>query len=275
MKYIQQNLTKHIFDKDGFDDKDFNFIKTYSTSEELKERLDTHRQTIFENLVNSLKITYPCIWKLIGESCARGIALSYIHQIGDSRQINNQPGMNLIHLPKDGRAHDFGIDFPEYLKRFPSVKHLSYLKDVATLEWLKSLSYHARISDQIYWEEIQHLNEDKLYKTCFEFNDSLHLLCSCYPLLEIQAIVDDTNNNTQLSLNEENFHYYAIYQKDYLVFTVEIEESSFLFMQLLIEGNNLGNVADKCMLLFPEFNLSVCIAFIMNRGLVTKFKQQA
>ena len=252
MKHIQESISRHIFDRDVYEE--FSFIKPYATSEELKERLDVHRQTILENLVNALKITYPCIWKLVGESCARGIALSYIHDLGN--------------LPKDGRAHDFGNNFPEYLKEFPSIKHIPYLSDVAKLEWLKSLSYHARISHKISFENIQNLNEDQLYKTCFEFNDSFHLLCSCHPLLEIQEIVDNNQENAKLSINEESFHYYVIYQKDYIVSTAEIEESHFLFLTLLREGKYFGDAADKCLFLFPDFDLSICIGFMINSGFI-------
>ena len=44
---------------------DFDFIKTTSNISN-KERLLGHRYTILENFVNSLKINYRGIWKLLG-----------------------------------------------------------------------------------------------------------------------------------------------------------------------------------------------------------------
>lgn len=327
MKNIQENIYRHIFDKNDQYNFDASLIEDYPAENELKQRLDVHRQTILENLVNTLKITYPYIWSLIGESCARGVALSYIHEPTHLLPIQNSPistnntnihnpntnntntnNTNIhntnIHntntnnpvlpnLPKDGRSHDFGVNFPEYLKNFPSVKHIPYLSDIAKLEWLKSLSYHARIKEIIGFDSIQKLNEEQLYNARFKFNNSFYLICSQYPLLEIQEFIDeninqdknqeenDTNQglsgssareatNKQISIKKNDFHYYAIYQKNHLISTAEIEESDFLFLQLLEEGRNFGDATDKCLSSFPQFDLSICISFMINNELIEK-----
>ncbi|HFE6167594.1 TPA: DNA-binding domain-containing protein, partial [Legionella pneumophila] len=66
---LQESFYRNIFKKDV----DLSFI----SSDFSQERLDVYRQTIFENMINALRITYPGVWKLIGNECANSVAYTY------------------------------------------------------------------------------------------------------------------------------------------------------------------------------------------------------
>ena len=68
LEMIQENLLKSIFGGKGTLD----FIKA-NGSITAKQRLGVHQDTIFENFVTALEITYPGVWRLIGSDCARGV----------------------------------------------------------------------------------------------------------------------------------------------------------------------------------------------------------
>ena len=94
---------------------------------DISDRLAVHRDTVLENFISSLKITYPGVWRLIGEDCARGAALAYSH--------------NLSNLKTRADMNAFGEGFPEFLRNFESTNHLKYLHDFARLELFRSRSY--------------------------------------------------------------------------------------------------------------------------------------
>ena len=72
LEAIQESLLDSILSGKG----DLAFIKA-NGSIKAEHRLRVHQDTIFENFVAALEITYPGIWRLIGSDCARGVALAY------------------------------------------------------------------------------------------------------------------------------------------------------------------------------------------------------
>ena len=122
LETIQESLLDSILSGKG----DLAFIKANGPIK-AEHRLRVHQDTIFENFVTALEITYPGIWRLIGSDCARGVALAYSHQFVNITDRSNISG--------------FGESFPDFLDKFPSTKHLDYLPDYAKIEWLRSRSY--------------------------------------------------------------------------------------------------------------------------------------
>ncbi|CAF2028552.1 unnamed protein product [Rotaria magnacalcarata] len=145
---------------------DLDFIKTTGNVSNT-ERLLVHRYTILENFVNRLKINYPGIWKLLGETCARGAALAYSHK------LNNITS-------RGGEVNKFGANFAVHLESFPSTLELTYLPDFARLEWLRSVSAEAKNEITIAPDKLAKMNPDKLEKYQLIFNSSLSNFAAVY-----------------------------------------------------------------------------------------------
>jgi len=137
------------------------------------DRLSVHVDTVLENLVNSLYISYQGIWKLIGKDCARGVALAYIHS---ENSLMSRAAMS-----------DFGANFPEFLNNFPSTKDLLYLKDYARLEWLRSKSYASPKAEMLNQQALQIALSNGIEKYKIQFNDSVYFMHSDFSLMKNQS----------------------------------------------------------------------------------------
>lgn len=226
--------------------EELDFIKSYNGLGS-GQRLLIHRQTILENFVNSLKISYPGIWQLLGEPCARGAGLSYAH--------------DLANIPSAGKMAEFGANFPEHLKNFPSTRNLPYLPDFARLEWLRSLSYDAPNQAALHPEELTKTDLDALDKYKFIFNSSVFFMKSDFPLAKIQNVVDGESNSAFDLAHEES--YICVYRFDNKVNTAWLDKANWYFLLALSEGKTLGEAASN-----REIDLEAMFGFIFTRGMV-------
>ena len=97
LKQLQNKFIDHVISRET--NEIALYIKHSTISQDA--RLQIYRQTIFENLYSALKITYPGIWKLIGEECARAVCYSF--------------NKNKENLPLNGYIDDWGSKFPKFL----------------------------------------------------------------------------------------------------------------------------------------------------------------
>lgn len=250
LKELQDNLILNLLHKPN----NFNLdILHYNEGASVEERLDVHRQTIIENLVNSIEIIYPGIWKLLGRDCARGVALSYIHE--------------LKYLPKNGDMMNYGREFPQYLDNFSSTQDLSYIKDFATYEWYKSECYHAKFVEGISFEHLQSLSEEQLIAAKFTFNKSVRFFKSDYAIDDIQNVLD--NPDTKIISQDEDKYFFIINQNYGRILTYRVSVELWSFLQEIYSGEKFGVVADK----YADksgVDLSKFLEFMVANHLVTK-----
>ena len=84
-----------------------------------ERHFQVYRNNIIESLTTALKAIYPVTERLVGEGFFRYTTASYIP----------------AHRPVSGNLHDFGEKFFSFLASFPPASELTYLPDVARLEW--------------------------------------------------------------------------------------------------------------------------------------------
>ncbi len=90
-------------------------------------RLNIYRNTYSGALVGALRITFPAVDRLVGETFFDGAAREFIKG----------------HVPEVANLNAYGANFPEFLAGFAPAAALAYLPDVARLEWTVSLSANA------------------------------------------------------------------------------------------------------------------------------------
>jgi hypothetical protein len=91
------------------------------------ERLDIYRNTITATLLRALQLSYPAVRRVVGPAFFDFMGQDFI----------------LERPPCSGDLNDYGAEFPEFLTRFKPAAVLSYLPDVAWLEWAVNLALHA------------------------------------------------------------------------------------------------------------------------------------
>jgi hypothetical protein len=79
---------------------------------------------------------------------------------------------------------------------------LQYLPDFARLELLRAKSYRAIMQDPLGIEQLQGYFESGIESCQILLNASIYFLQSEYPLMNIQALLDDPDS-TELSLQKQ------------------------------------------------------------------------
>lgn len=247
---IQDKMLKSVFSANL---KELDFIKQFDGIS-TKDRFLVHRYTVLENFVNSLRISYPGIWKLIGEDCARGVALAYSHKLSN--------------ITPQSKINKFGADFPEHLKKFPSTRHLTYLPDFAKLEWLRSLSHDAKHEALVDEADLAKINLEKLESYKLNFNSSVFFMTSKFPLLKIQELLDNESSEG-ITLQEEE-SYLVVYRVDDKINTATLDQSSWHFLLSLFEGKTLRAAFRKARKMQFYIELEEIFRFILSCKMLTQ-----
>ncbi len=246
LEKLQQSFLKAIFDSS----KQVNFIK----SDHPKERLAIYRQTILENMRNSLNLTFPGIWKLLGNECANSVAYAFC------RSKKN--------LPSSGCLDDWGSNFPAFLSSLKELEHLFYLEDYAHYEWVRHLAYGAKSASAIHVQSFSNIPEQQIESIKFSFLPSVFLVYSKFPIQEINDMLNNSKSEAiQLSSNK-NFG--VILRIDNQVTTLWTQEDLWHFIKYLQQNLSLKQTITKLKTKFPNFNLTNSIYFLLDKQLIAK-----
>jgi hypothetical protein len=100
------------------------------------ERLSIHRNTARSALLNALRLSFPVVQRLVGETFFEGAAQCF---------IDEAPGG----IPDSACLYDYGTEFAGFLESFPPAAELPYLGDVARLEWAVNRALHAPDAERL------------------------------------------------------------------------------------------------------------------------------
>ena len=247
---MQDSFLKCIMD--AGDDEILSYIKPSNIDSNI--RLAIYRNTIIENLTNALSLTFPGIWKLIGDNCAASVAYAF------SKELSNLPG--------SGDLDNWGEKFPAFLEKFPSLAELIYLKDFAQLEWLQQLSYGAPEANTVPIAQLQQIPAEAIDSLCFKFHPSVFLHKSKFPLDKILAVTEDPNAERVNLDSGPAFAVICRHEGFVKIFWLRIEQWHFIY--LLKEGKSLRKAASMIMEQSPEFDLTEILSFIFSKGLISE-----
>lgn len=215
------------------------------------ERFNVYRQTVLENLCNSLSITFPGIWKLIGEECAKAVAFRFAFKQG--------------HLPQSGCLEDWGSIFPKFLSSVTELKSLPYLEDYAQFEWLQHLAYGAKACEALIAQDLQKVPEALIDDLRIQFLPCVFFFNSNYPINKIQTLVDDPNM-THLALNQDRC-FGVITRHD----SFWIEESTWMFLNYLSQQCTLKDANNKTLIEFDCFNLADALHWMLTHQIAQSY----
>lgn len=99
----------------------------FEETEEGRRRFAVYRNNRAHGLASALAARFPVIERLVGDDFFRALAGAFIER----------------HPPASPVLSLWGEDFPAFLTGFGPVRALPYLAEVARLEWLRGMAFHA------------------------------------------------------------------------------------------------------------------------------------
>lgn len=217
-------------------------------------KINVYRQTIFENMCNALFITFPGVWKLLGEECAKNAAYTFCQ---DEKN-----------LPLSGCLDDWGRMFPDFLRQQKELGMLPYLGDYAFYEWIKHQSYVAQHVLPIKANDLKNISEDLLELIGLSFLPSAYTFSSDFPLYHIEEIIENPlAENINLNVVKS---YVVIARPEDSVLAFWISEDLYLFVRCLEQGLTLLQAFRNVEKQYAHFDLTEAILFLIQNKLIYK-----
>jgi hypothetical protein len=220
------------------------------------QRLKIYKQTVIDTLGNALALTYPGLWKLLGEECANQLAYAFCE--------HNK------NLPTTGCLDDWGAEFPDFISQQSSLLHLPYLKDYGNYEWLKHQSFCASHSPSMSLSDFEAIPPSSIESLQFIFHPSVQTFCSNYPLNKIKELIENFELNA-VDLNS-NKTFCLITRPENELIHYWIEADCWLLIRSLQQSLRLGEAVQKTMEQHPNFKLSSALHFIIQTKIVSGIK---
>ncbi|HVA15369.1 MAG TPA: DNA-binding domain-containing protein, partial [Stellaceae bacterium] len=131
-----------------------------------QSRLNIYRNTFVGTLTTALRLSFPAVYRLVGAAFFESAARIFIEA---------EP-------PDSAYLDDYGETFPDFLARFAPAASLSYLPDVARLEWCVNRALHALDVEPLDLARLAAIDPQDQSRVGFVPCPSIGLVRSTYPV---------------------------------------------------------------------------------------------
>lgn len=218
---LQRMVRRSIIDRDD------SSIVAHVTARQLsaERRLAIYRNTFDSSLTKALRLSFPAVDRLVGAEFFDGAAMAFIRD----------------YPPRSAALNDYGSDFPEFLSEFPPAASLSYLADVARVEWAINKALHAIDVAPIALQKLAELDEIAQNLVRFVAHPSLHLLALNWPAdLIWRAVLDENDEELEkLDLVQDEV-LLIVSRSEGGVDVTRVPTEIFDFVKDLCSGRSLG-----------------------------------
>ena len=194
--------------------------------------LSIYQNSAMANITSSLSLSYPVIEKLVGEDFFAQVSRQYIFN----------------HWPTTGNMDDYGEKFPQFLAELEQAKSLTYLKDVAQLEWLFHQCCLAKDSKHFDWTTLEKVAPVDNLKLNFILAPSVALIKSTHPIDQIwQMNQDNSTQAFELVLDGDSETFILLFRQALKVEVMTITASEFMLLQSFSRGQVFENAIEAAM----------------------------
>jgi uncharacterized protein (UPF0276 family) len=222
----------------------------------ITESIAIYRDSMIEALLLTLTDIYPVCQQLVGNDFFRGMALHYI----------KQPP----YLSPD--LSDYGLLFAEFIAQFPPAQQLSYLADIARLEWTWWTAWHHPeiVLIPADWASLSTMPATQQSRVIFKLPAIHYLLTSTYPIQQIWQMHQD--NSLQNSIHFDGEINYLLIWRDN--FTVKVESLTCLewkLLQALQQQQDLATLSEIITQENAATDIAQILPHFMQRGWIIDF----
>lgn len=136
---------------------------------DLERRFSVYRNTVAHSLMSAVSQRFPVVCRIVGTEFFDAVAAVFVAS----------------HPPRTPLIHEYGAEFPEFLAAFPPAATLPYLPDVARIEVLRGLAYHAADAAPLAAPQIETTLGAAPEGAMLTLHPSLHVATSPHPAVSI------------------------------------------------------------------------------------------
>jgi hypothetical protein len=216
-------------------------------------RMALYRHHVFETLTDVLKAAYPVVCCLVDERFFAYAADHYIRQ---------QP-------PAGPCLFEYGESFPRFLADFPACRELTYLPDVARLEWALHMAWYAEDAVPANAECLRRLAPQELERVTLTLDACVSYVSSPWPIDRIWRMHQpEADPHATVSLDAGRVRVEIRRDEDDDVLFRSLEAGTFAFRSALAERRQLAEAFEAALSAAPDFCLATALQAIFAEGLV-------
>ncbi len=194
------------------------------SSREAEDRFSIYRNNVTLSLSTAIADTFPVVKRLIGDDCFKSAAIQFVRS----------------HPPEQPSLLFYGEGFIDFLKTYPGCSQLTYLPDVAQLEWSYIKAFHAEKVKPLDLVNLQKLDPEKLGDISFTLKPSVQLIYSEWPIDTIweENLKQDV---AEINLSDYSECYLLVYRNDMQVQIINLTTECFNLLSALKTGKSITN----------------------------------
>lgn len=214
-------------------------------------RFAVYRNNVQSSLINALADGYPVVMQLVGDEFFRAMAGIFVQS----------------HPPHSPLMSDYGSELADFISGFEPASSVPYLADVARLERLRTLAYHAADALPLSQERIATVfaDADALNELRIGLHPSLYLLDSNFAVVDIWAAHQHDATLAGIDLNHAQ--HALILRNGLEVEVFAVDRGASQFIRQLKAGQSLTQALESA----EAFDLSQTLALLISRQVITHF----
>lgn len=209
-------------------------------------RLRVYRHHVQESLTSALAATFPTVQALVGGDFFRGLARAFVSHA----------------LPRQPVLAEYGEEFPAFIAAYEPARSLTYLSDVARLDWTLNAAFHAAVTGRLAAADLAALPPDRLPSLRLSLAPGTALVSSRHPLDRIWAASQPGAADEPVDLDAGGAHLLVLRRPDDAAFVV-LSPAEAAFMGGFALGKTLEEAAGFA---DGEFDLTAAFARLLNLG---------
>jgi hypothetical protein len=216
------------------------------------QRLSVYRNTILGTLAKALRLSFPAVHRLVGDDFFEGAAQIFARE---------RP-------PRCADLNAYGAGFPDFLERFEPAAMLTYLPDVARLEWAVNRALHAADAQALDPSELAAVAPADQDHVSFVAHPSISMLRSDFPIDGIWRAVLQQDEVALVALDPNSGPVHLmVHRLGGAVEVARLDEAAWTFSSALLGGQPLAATLaaspgiDGAALLADHLLRGHCVAF--------------
>lgn len=216
-------------------------------------RFAVYRNNVTVSLIDALADSFPVTQELVGEEFFRAMARLYACA---------QP-------PKSPVLAFYGDSFAEFVQRFPPAAGLPYLADVARLEFLRVLAYHATDAKPVPTAQFANALADEaaLPLLVVALHPSLGVLDSTTAVVSLWAAHQGVGELASVVPDIPESALVVRHGLD--VEVIGITRAASVFIEALRRGETLGRALESAQAVDPAFDPALPLGLLIQKGAIT------
>lgn len=218
-----------------------------------ERRIAVYRNNSRISQAEALAGIYPAIQQLVGETFFEHMADDYGVQYPST----------------SGDLREYGGKLTNFLSSYEPVTHLSYLPDVACLEWAWHECFHAAAARHTDATALTALADETGEDIYLALIPASRLVLSPYPVASIwEFALNPEMQQQKLDLNELGESRLLMSRPEENVNVMELTPEQFFWLDLIGAGVTLTSLLEQTLERYPDFDFATNLATFVGLGIL-------